>query len=276
MASKANIGYLQETVEFLRDRYEIKKIYITRVGKPVNSDSSFDQYLLSYEDLCKVQDVCVKAKLEYGIEVDTGCPYTLCSINSKESFDLFGYKKICTAGKTSYAVDTYGNLKACPGDSRIYGNILKEDFTAIWERMVEWRDGTLLPNECKNCNMRDICKGGCRVDAFPFTGRLNSLDTTARLENVPVEYNKTEEVIRYSVADVFIVNPLEIVEEEFGYRISYKVSYVFVTKELMNFLSSNRKFVLRDIMLGFSVNCITASNIVSRLTKNGIIRLERR
>ena len=162
VASKANIDYLQSTIDFLKERYKIKKIYITRVGKPVNSDSSFDKYLLSYEDLCKVQDICVKTKFEDGIDVDTGCPYTLCSINSQKSFELFGYKKFCTAGKTSYSVDTFGNVKACPRDSKIYGNILEEDFSAIWERITEWRDGTLLPAECRQCSMREVCKGGCR------------------------------------------------------------------------------------------------------------------
>lgn len=276
VASKANIDYLQETVDFLKERYGIRKIYITRVGKPVNSDSSFDRYLLTYDDLCRVQDICVKTKLDYGIEVDTGCPYTLCSINSKEAFDMFAYKKICTAGKTSFAIDTFGNIKACPRDSKIYGNILEEDFDVIWSRVSEWRDGSLLPEECSSCNMKDICKGGCRVDAFPFTGRLNSLDTTARIGNVPIKYNKIEEVFSYSSEEVFTINPLKIVEEEFGYRISHKGSYVFITAELMNFLIMHKDFTVDDIIKSFSVNVITANNILGRLTKNGIVHLKRR
>lgn len=276
VASKANIDYLQATVDFLKERYGIKKIYITRVGKPVNSDSSFDKYLLSYEDLCKVQDVCVKTKFEYGIEVDTGCPYTLCSINSQKSFELFGYHKICTAGKTSYAIDTFGNVKACPRDSKIYGNILKDEFSEIWGRISEWRDGTLLPEECKNCNIKDICKGGCRVDAFPFTGKLNSLDTTARLENLPVKFNKAESIIKYSNDDIFMLNPIKCIEEEFGFRISHKQSYVFVTKELLEFLHSKLQFTRTDIIEGFSVSSTTANSIIDRLVKNGIIRVNGR
>lgn len=276
VVSKANIDYLQSSIDFLRERYEIKKIYVTRVGKPVNADLTFDKYLLSYEDLCKVQDICVKTRFEYGIEVDTGCPYTLCSINSQKSFELFGYKKICTAGKTSYAMDTYGNIKACPRDSKTYGNIFEEDFSVIWEKMMEWRNGDFLPNECKNCNVKDICKGGCRVDALPFTGRRDSMDMTARLENIPVKYTKIDETPQYSDKDIFLVNHLKIVEEDFGYRISCKVPYIFVTEELLNFLSSNSSFTLQSIMKGFSVNCITANNIISRLIKNGIVYIERR
>lgn len=276
VASKANIDYLQSTVDFLKERYRIKKIYITRVGKPVNSDSSFDKYLLSYEDLCRVQDICVKTKFEYGIDVDTGCPYTLCSINSQKSFELFGYKKFCTAGKTSYSVDTFGNVKACPRDSKIYGNILEEDFSVVWKRISEWRDGTLLPSECKKCNMREICKGGCRVDAFPFTGKLDAMDTTAKLENLPIRYYKVESKSNYSDLDVFSVNPFRCIKEAFGYRISYRQAYVFVTKELKEYLSTHSSFTRTDIMNDFSVDSATATNILSRLTKNGIIYLARR
>ena len=271
VASKANVEYLQGTVDFLKERYGIKRIYITRVGKPVNSAPSFDKYLLSYEDLCKVQDVSVKTKFEDEIDVDTGCPYTLCSINSQKSFELFGYRKICTAGKTSFAMDTHGNIKVCPRDSKIYGNIFEEDFDVIWERASEWRDGSLLPEECKKCNMVEICKGGCRVDAFPFTKRLDSMDTTARLENVPIKYSKVEETTSYSEDKVFVVNDLNIVKEEFGYRISNKRAYVFVTQELLDFIMSNKSFTIADIINGFSVDEITANNILSRLIKNGIV-----
>lgn len=277
VASKANIDYLQDTVDFLRKRYNIKKIYITRVGKPVNSDDSFDKYLLSYDDLCRVQDVCVKTKFEYGIDVDTGCPFTLCSINSQKSFELFGYKKFCTAGKTSYSVDTFGNVKACPRDSTIYGNILEEDFSAIWERISEWRDGSLLPEECQKCSMKEICKGGCRVDAFPFTGRLDSMDTSARTCNLPIKYHKAETPIGdYTDVSVFIVNPFRCVEEEFGYRISYKQAYVFATKELKDYLCTHTCFTRPELMRDFSVDSATATMILSRLSKNGIIYLTRR
>ena len=147
-----------------------------------------------------MQDICVKTKFEDGIDVDTGCPYTL----------------------------------------------------------------------------REACKGGCRVDAFPFTGKLDSMDTTARSENLPIKYRKSEKVFECDDFDIFALNPLRCVEEEFGYRISYKQAYAFVTKELKDFLDKNSTFTRTDIMNDFSVDSATASNIISRLIKNGIIYLARR
>lgn len=45
--------------------------------------------------------------------------------------------------------------------------------------MKDWRDETFLPNECKECNVKQSCKGGCRLDAFPRTGTINELDPMA-------------------------------------------------------------------------------------------------
>lgn len=276
VASKANIDYIEDTVKFLKERYDIKKIYITRVGKPVNSTADFDKYLLSDEDLDKLQDISVRVKKVYGIEVDTGCPYTLCSINSQEAFDLFGYRKICTAGKTSYAIDSFGNMKACPRDSKMYGNILDEKFEDVWKKMNEWRDGSLLPPECKKCNVRVVCQGGCRVDAFPFTGKMNSLDTTARLSNLPVKYSKVEKIAVYPENSIFKVNEYKVVSEDCGYRISHNAAYVFITKELYDFLHTHLCFMRKDIETAFSIDSDKSNAIIHRLVKNGIIHLERR
>lgn len=124
--------------------------------------------------------------------------------------------------------------------------------------------------------MREICKGGCRVDAFPFTRKLDAMDTTAKLENLPIRYYKVESKSNYSDLDVFSVNPFRCIEEAFGYRISYRQAYVFVTKELKEYLSTHSSFTRTDIMNDFSVDSATATNILSRLTKNGIIYLARR
>lgn len=275
VASRINLEYIIDTVKFLVERYGIKKIYITRVGKPINSDDSFNQYLLLPEDIAKLQDICVKLHKDYNVDIDTGCPFTMCSINSQESFDLFGYKKICTAGNTSYAVDSYGNLKACPRDGTTYGNILEEDFQTIWDRTEEWKDDSLLPEDCKHCEMKNVCRGGCRVDAAPFTGDLKSMDTTAVLSNLPIKYlMKEENKTKFGNDDRFAVNDVKMVKESFGYRASYQKGYVFITNELAEFISANRQFTVSMLMGSFSVNITIANQVITRLLEKGIIHQE--
>ena len=271
VVSKANIDYIEDTVKFLKERYDIKKIFLSRVGKPVNSSDSFNQYLLSYEDFCKFQDICVKVHNEYDIKVDTGSAFTHCSFNSEESFELFGLIKACTAGKTSYAIDVFGNVKACPRDSTIYGNLLTEDFSDIWARMDEWRNGSLLPIECKICNKKSSCNGGCRVEAYPFTGKLNSLDPYCQLDKLPVKYEKKLTYEEYNEDRVFSLLPIKCIEENGCFRLASRASYILVTEKLRDFLFSKSSFTVKEVMDHFSVNSVIACSVVSKLVSNRIV-----
>lgn len=272
VASHINIDLIYDTVLMLNERYHLKKIYITRVGKPINATSLFDKYLLTKADIEKLQNISVKINEELKMDVDTGCPYTMCSINSQKSFNLFAYKKFCTAGKTSYAIDTFGNIKACPRDSKIYGNILLEDFDKLWNDMKEWRDDSLMPEECKACNMKKFCGGGCRVDAYPFTQERSSMDTTAVISNLPIKYDRqTKNTEPFEQGDVFMVQSFIVVEETFGSRISTNRGYVYSTETLKRFLLENSIFTFQRFTESFSVTNISATNALKRLLKNGLI-----
>lgn len=273
VVSKKNLDYLEETVEFLKKRYDISKVSITRVGKPINSSSKFDENVLHFEDLKRMQEICVRLAKKYGIFIDTGCPYTACSIYTQEAFDMFAYKKLCTAGKTSYAIDTNGNVKACPRDSQLYGNIMTQDFASIWEEMKSWRDGSYMPEECKSCKASAKCMGGCRVDQYPFTGRMDMLDTISNPENLPIKFEKTpkpakliEEDERFTLKDT-----AQFMEENTGVRVSVGPRYMYVTQALYRFISDRKTFSIKEIMGYFDVDLSTANNVVRSLIGSGII-----
>lgn len=276
VASKINLDYIEPTVALLKERYSIKKIFITRVGKPINSDDSFDQYLLQREDINRLQEISVKVHKKHNIMVDTGCPYTPCSIVSQEAFDLFGYRKFCTAGKTSYAIDFEGNVKACPRDSNLYGNIFADDFQDIWKRMNMWRDDSILPIECKSCTEKDFCFGGCRVDSFPFTGKLDSLDSIANPQNLPIRFSRRPKPkFSFNDNDTFVVlSGFTAVKEEFGYRISNYGRYVFITNGFHDYLSTQTSFSLKSFMEHFNVDRDTACNVINKLLVNYVINKE--
>ena len=273
VASKINLDYIDSTVKFLKERYCINKIFITRVGKPINSDNSFNKYLLQRQDINLLQEISVKIHKKYNVMVDTGCPYTPCSIISQDAFDLFGYRNFCTAGKTSYAIDFSGNVKACPRDNNIYGNLFKEDFQYIWKQMEIWRDDSILPVECKSCTEKEFCFGGCRVDSFPFTGKLDSLDSIANPQNLPIRFSKRPRPdFSFEENDIFIVlSGFRAIKEQFGYRISNYGRYVFVTNEFYDYLSSHDSFTLKSFMEYFNVNYNTACNVINKLLVNRVI-----
>lgn len=274
VVSTANILQVQDTVGFLKNRYNLPNVYITRVGKPINSDETFNQYMLDFNNLARLQDICVHIAKNMDIKVETSCPYTACSLYSKEAFELFAYTKTCTAGKTSYAIDTEGNVKACPRDSTLYGNILTEDFDKIWARTEDWRNGAYLPEECKKCDSLSKCAGGCRVDSLPFTGRLDKLDTISNLANLPIKYTKNpSSASTFCPEDAFAVpaNITFVTEPEGFYRVSVNRRYTFITPALFEFLSTRGAFTLNELATFFDVTIDVANNVVKTLMSNTIV-----
>lgn len=273
VVSKINIDNVEESVKFLKSRYDINKVFITRVGKPVNSDDSFDKYLLDRDDIKRLQEVSVKLYKELGINVEASCPYTPCSIVSQEAFDLFGYKKMCSAGKTTYAIGFDGSVKACPRDGKSYGNIFDDDFKDIWNDMEEWRDDSLLPKECKNCSEKSFCFGGCRVDTYPITGRMDTPDSIADFSNIPLKFKcnrKAEEIFKNE--DLFmILNGLEFVQEDFGYRVSRSERYLYITNEFKEFLDNNFVISFEDLKRTFNLSTQEANIVINRLIFYNII-----
>lgn len=229
---------------------------------------------MSSNEIKKLQEISVSIAKEYSINVETSCPYTPCSIYTEEAFNLFGYTKICTAGKTTYAIDTDGNVKACPRDSQLYGNILTQDFEKIWDSLHEWRDESYVPKECKECKEFSKCLGGCRVDAFPFTGRMDSLDLISNTENLPIRFEKkyVRNKNNYSIDDKFNVSgKVQYTMDGSSVRASVGRTYIFLTKAMYDFIFNKTSFLLKDIVDTFSVDISTANNVVRMLMSNNIV-----
>jgi radical SAM protein with 4Fe4S-binding SPASM domain len=106
---------------------------------------------------------------ETGMELDSLVPYPTCFLETNEEYALLG-QRTCSAGKTSLAIGADGSVRACPHHEVVYGSLVDENLEAIWLRMKEWRDGSLLPIACKSCHLFSKCGGGCRM-----AGQNNSI-----------------------------------------------------------------------------------------------------
>ena len=276
VVSTKNIDYVAKTVDFLVERYGCNYVSVTRVGKPINSDETFDSWMLYRDGTHKLLDIVVVLSKKYPkLTIGTACPYTPCSINSQEAFDIYGYKKLCTAGKTSFSIDTDGNFKACPRDSRLYGNILEQDFDTVYNNMHEWRDGSFVPKECKDCKELPRCLGGCRTDSIPFGGKSDALDCISDPDNLPLKYKP--EVKRHdTVGKTYVYNSNEVVclENDEAVRLSNGRKYVMITPKLYDFLKNQGEgFTHEDISATFGKEDIIIDNVIGRLLSEGIIHV---
>jgi radical SAM protein with 4Fe4S-binding SPASM domain len=88
------------------------------------------------------------------------------------------------AGVTVAVISSRGEARACTHIPHSTGNILSDSLDSLWAKMVNWRDGTLIPKVCKDCRALGICGGGCRADALVANGSLDAPDPLMSTDDV--------------------------------------------------------------------------------------------
>lgn len=274
VVSKKNVKYIYDTAKYSKEVLGISRFFASRVSKPINSDKEFIKELLSKEEVIFIYEELIRISKELKLTTDSSTPMPACLAMNEEIFNRFAYSRNCSAGKTSYGLDCLGNIKACPRDIEIYGNILTDDFSEVWSKMAEWREGKFVPKECKTCNVKNLCNGGCRLDAFPITGRRDSLDPLVCLENIPIKFTKKGTKKDFPKEQVFIIpENIQFIKEKFGWRVSVGRGFLVITDEMKDFLSSCTKFCINDFINEFDVEYSLANNAVNLLFAKGIISI---
>ena len=87
-------------------------------------------------------------------------PTQYCAFNPIE--EGLGPKR-CSAAKTSIGIEPNGNVIPCQSYFESVGNILEDDWNSIWNSKLfnQIRSLELIESRCKQCEMLDICGGGC-------------------------------------------------------------------------------------------------------------------
>ncbi len=88
----------------------------------------------------------------------TPTPY--CRLNPAE-LEL-GFKR-CTAAEYNICVEPNGDVLPCQSCYRVAGNLLKEDWDAVWNGEVfrDIRERLSVPDDCRGCPDFAVCGGGC-------------------------------------------------------------------------------------------------------------------
>ncbi len=110
----------------------------------------------------------LKEKYQGKLTISSGDPICILSHPSIDKYLDGHYLSGCTAGITSIAVDSIGNIKPCTRANYIVGNVLTDELTAVWsenEILIKLRNRDNLLGKCGKCKYRMLC-GGCRVTAF--------------------------------------------------------------------------------------------------------------
>lgn len=273
VVSQLNKHRIYNTAQFVKEELGVHSFLASRVSKPINSSDDFNKEMLSPQEVETILEELVRIKNELSLDVSTGAPIPACLITQEAVFEEFAYKKTCTAGRFSYSIDFLGNVKACVRDSTTYGNIFTESFSTIWGKMSSWRNDEFTPSECQSCSKLQVCRTGCRLEAFPLCGRLDCLDPAAQIRNIPIRFpDPTPHEIQYAIDTQFSTyGNLRLVEESFGYRANSTAKYTYLTTRFGDYLSSHKQFTVAEICSEFSVNQTVANKLINTLIEKHLI-----
>ena len=273
VVSKLNKDYVIKTAKFLHDDLGLNVINVTKASRPINGQSAFDDYVLNLEELRKVFQDLLFVKKEFSMSVDSLGVYPECACDTVETYQLFTKRK-CFAGKTTMSIGYNGNVKACARDITSYGNLNTQTLKACWDSMDDWRivDASRLPAECKNCDMKGICTGGCRVElqnGIPHKSCIDSTNPVLGLKTISDSGYEYELEDRFKLAD-----GVQFFEEDFGMRgISSNKKVFFVTNILYSFILQHNIFSKEKLMEKFDISSKIANDVLSYLVSNRAINL---
>ncbi|MEK7665079.1 MAG: radical SAM protein [Patescibacteria group bacterium] len=284
VVNRHNLGYIRETAKYMFD-LGVEIFGATPMG--MNPQSPDMDNLLTLSEVRALIEELVWIKENIGLKVDIFEAIPKCAFPSWiRGKDLSFLNRKCQAGKTIVSIANNGDVRPCSHNPDIYGNILNEELTAIWQRMDEWRSFQNIPDRCTTCKIFSNCHGGCRITAKACTGDCRGEDPWMELPNVSGEWPIKAK------SDISLVPEMTVTfAKVFRWRHENEDTYLIsstrnnrnltaVNGQLFNFVKHLRKIsplVLED--LAKSVRCDFADSefqrVVNLLTTREFISLGR-
>jgi radical SAM protein with 4Fe4S-binding SPASM domain len=189
VVTKLNIDYIFKTAEYVQKEFNIDKFSATKAMIPWDKPD-VKELIITKEQFKYMLDELIRIKNTLGMEITSAFEYSLCAYESAEHIRQFAFKRKCLAGVRHICINWNGDVKPCSFNRKSYGNVYNESLSNIMKSMRQWRDYSIIPNECKQCKHFKYCGGGCRLDAENTYGDVKHLDSTANIENKDNNYNE--------------------------------------------------------------------------------------
>jgi radical SAM protein with 4Fe4S-binding SPASM domain len=161
---------------------------------PAQGSTCFEQIKLPPEKIAGIFENLIVLRDEFGLKVDSLTTYPVCLLKDMSRYGQFLSKRSCSAGKTGCTIGADGQVRPCGHSDDVYGNAIEESLLQIWPRLKSWRDGSMLPVECRECKHVIECSGGCRMDC-KYYGNVCSMDpyaTSKDFDYIPRKREKVE------------------------------------------------------------------------------------
>ena len=108
----------------------------------------------------------------------TGTEIPLCVIKEADKYKHIHLGYQCSAAKEFFVIDPSGNIRICNHSPRIVGHIFDTPMIndiGYWNLFAQ---SDYQPEECSDCNFKQICDCGCREVAHILTGSPGKKDVS--------------------------------------------------------------------------------------------------
>jgi len=229
-------------------------------------------YALSLTEFRFMLSELIRVRECLGIRVDSLEFYSPCSFGNEQARKLLG-SRTCTAGKTNCTLGFDGQVRPCSHAPQTYGSI-HDGLANAWKAMKQWRSGEWVPKECGDCELKNKCMGGCKVNAYRATGKLSGLDPYCDLSMLPIK--ATSKVQPLLQANTFSFVPkLRSRKEDFGgILFSSSAHWAAVNHQLFKLALSKRGGVvtIEEVATALGVSAEDAKRTLSFLLSKSILR----
>jgi radical SAM protein with 4Fe4S-binding SPASM domain len=175
VALRENIDNLEKFLEV------VKKLNIDdwEIFRPI--PIKINDNLMNHNDVKKVVEKLITFKKTFGKTYYIANALPFCSYNPKK-VDSVSYGAVSDDGHSRFIVSPNGTVRPSYFITEKIGNLLKDSVEDCWNNdfMIKMRNLKFVPDQCKDCDYVEKCRGGSRFVANLVNGSYMSLDPLAK------------------------------------------------------------------------------------------------
>lgn len=177
--SRLNYNELGDVIKICR-KNNVDRFWTDRIV-PIGTESKIEnnsKLLLTTDEFMRFSTKLNKEALKSHIN-----PFYKTTVHNNRAMQFIGCSKYmqcgykCSAGKGLIIILANGDVLPCRRINKVLGNILKDDLEDIIRNNNKFiKSIHQLPNQCIQCNKRNICNGGAKCLTYAVTHTFNNID----------------------------------------------------------------------------------------------------
>lgn len=269
--TQRNYNDIYETAQMVKS-LGCKNFSVSRAIQPANC-IDFSHLRLTREQFLSLPNKLSEIKKSLDINIYSIEGYPLCFTDDNILRNELGFSRLCMAGKTFCVVSPDGEIRPCI----LLTDIFKDSLKKAWDKMNNYRDDSLIPDNCMSCKLKDKCGGGCKAERLHSCKDIKAMDI---ISNHELKDKITLSTVKFSKIQCdnknFVV-PDNILfrSEEFG-GIAYcnNSNFVALSSNSYNYIKNNKNFSFEGFVDKLNMQKKDAENFINQLIMKKIIYLE--